>query len=106
MPELLCMITHLSYFVHCLMPDLLCATEKGELMVRNAQLSQQLTSVQQQLTQQQGDAELQLTDRDQTIQGQEDSIMQLNSRLAMLEKQVGTCWTCRHRDIPLLACRV
>ena len=74
------------------MPDLLCVTEKGELMVRNAQLSQQLTSVQQQLTQQQGDAESQLTDRDQTIQGQEDSIMQLNSRLALLEKQVGHCW--------------
>ena len=65
-------------------------TEKGELMVRNAQLSQQLTTVQQQLTQQQGDAESQLTDRDQTIQGQEDSIVQLNGRLAMLERQVGT----------------
>ncbi|KAK7094844.1 hypothetical protein V1264_006339 [Littorina saxatilis] len=62
--------------------------EKGELMVRNAQLSQQLTALQQRVSEQRSDAESQLTDRDQTIQGQQDSITQLQDRIEGLQTQV------------------
>ncbi|XP_025112977.1 golgin subfamily A member 1-like isoform X1 [Pomacea canaliculata] len=62
--------------------------EKGELMVRNAQLSQQLTSQQHQHTQQMQELQQALQDQEQIIRKQEATVQELNTSLAALQHQV------------------
>ena len=68
-------------------------TEKGDYMVRNAQLSQQLTTAQQKLSEQRSDLESQIVDKDEIIENQQESIVKLQEQLAELENKVLVFWS-------------